>query len=156
MLFRSVISTFGTNNGFIFASPRIYYAMAKEGLFFKWLATIHPKYETPIASLIVQAILACGLIFSGSYDQLITYVVFASFVFYGMSAAAVFILRKRSPEAARPYTTWGYPVTPAIFIAFAIFLVVYSIIENPRDSLIGAGIVIAGVPVYMIWREKKK
>ncbi len=154
--FAVVISTFGTNNGFIFASPRIYYAMAKEELFFKWLATIHPKYETPIASLIVQAILACALIFSGSYDQLITYVVFASFVFYGMSAAAVFLLRKRDPNALRPYETWGYPVTPAIFIAFAIFLVVYSIIEDPRDSLIGAGIVLSGVPAYMIWRKKKK
>ena len=125
-------------NGFIFASPRIYYAMAREGLFFKWLATVHPRYETPISSLIVQAFLACGLILSGSYDQLITYVVFASFLFYGMSAAAVFVLRGRSAGARRPYSTWGYPATPAIFIGFALFLVVYSIIENPRDSLIGA------------------
>jgi APA family basic amino acid/polyamine antiporter len=149
-----VISTFGTMNGFIFTSPRIYYAMAREGLFFKWLATVHPKYETPIASLIVQACLACGLIFSGTYDQLITYVVFASFLFYGMSAAAIFILRKRAPGAPRPYSAWGYPFTPAVFIAFALFLVVYSIIENPRDSLIGAGIVLAGIPAYMYWRKR--
>jgi APA family basic amino acid/polyamine antiporter len=71
-----------------------------------------------------------------------------------MSAAAIFILRKRAPGASRPYSAWGYPFTPAVFIAFALFLVVYSIIENPRDSLIGAGIVLAGIPAYMYWRKR--
>ncbi len=150
-----IISTFGTNNGFIFTCPRIYYAMAKEGLFFKWLATIHPKYETPLPSLIVQAILASLLILSGTYDQLITYVVFASFLFYGMSAGAVLLLRKRSPETVRSYKTWGYPATPIIFILFALTLTAYTIIEDPRDSLIGAAIVLLGVPAYFYWKKPR-
>ncbi len=150
-----IISTFGTNNGFIFTCPRIYYAMANEGLFFKSLATIHPKYETPIASLIIQAVLACVLILSGTYDQLITYVVFASFLFYGMSAGAVMILRRRSPELSRSYKTWGYPFTPILFMLFALTLTVYSFIENPRDSLIGVGIVLLGVPAYLYWKRKQ-
>ena len=150
-----IISTFGTNNGFIFASPRIYYAMAHEGLFFKWLAKIHPKYETPIASLSIQAVLACALILSGTYDQLITYVVFASFLFYGMSAGAVMILRKRSPDVSRAYRTWGYPFTPILFMLFAFTLTIYSFIENPRDSIIGIGIVLLGVPAYLYWKRKQ-
>jgi APA family basic amino acid/polyamine antiporter len=150
-----IISTFGTNNGFIFTCPRIYYAMAKEGLFFKSLATINPKYQTPIASLLVQALLASLLILSGTYDQLITYVVFASFLFYGMSAGAVIILRKRLTETLRSYKTWGYPFTPIIFILFAVYLVLYSIIENPTDSLIGAGIILLGVPAYWYWKKKQ-
>ncbi|HTK81709.1 MAG TPA: amino acid permease [Bacteroidota bacterium] len=148
-----VISTFGTNNGFIFASPRIYYAMAKEGLFFSWLANVHPKYETPIPSLIVQAVLACVFILSGTYDQLFTYVVFGSFLFYAMSAGAVFIMRRRPSAATGSYKTWGYPLTPALFIAFSLYLVVSSIIENPIDSLIGAGIILIGVPLYLYWKK---
>ena len=148
-----VISTFGTNNGFIFTCPRIYYAMAREGLFFKWLATIHPRYETPVASLIVQAFLASALILSGSYDQLITYVVFASFLFYGMSAAAVIVLRRKSPQIPRAYKTWGYPFTPIIFILFSIYLVMSSITENPRDSLFGFCIVLLGIPAYLFWKR---
>ena len=149
-----IISTFGTNNGFIFTCPRIYYAMAKEGLFFRWLATIHPKYQTPIPSLIAQAILSSLLIATGTFDQLTTYVVFASWIFYAMSAGAVFILRKRAPDIPRAYKTWGYPFTPMLFILFAFWLVVYSIKENPLDSLIGLGVVILGVPAYLYWKRK--
>ena len=129
--------------------------MAKEGLFFKWLAAIHPKYETPIASLIVQGALAIILIFSGSFDQLITYVVFASFLFYGMSAGAVMIMRRKWPDVPRSYKTWGYPVTPILFILFSAYLVIESVIEAPRDVLIGAGIVLAGVPAYFYWSKRK-
>jgi len=149
-----VVSTFGANNGFIFTSPRIYYAMAKEGLFFDWLATIHPKYRTPIPSLIVQAVLAIIFILSGTYDQLITYVVFASWIFYGMSAAGVMILRKRSPNLARPYKTWGYPWTPIVFIAFALWLVINALLETPKDSLVGVCIILLGIPAYGYWRKQ--
>jgi APA family basic amino acid/polyamine antiporter len=150
-----IISTFGTNNGFIFTCPRIYYAMANEGLFFKWLARIHPKYETPVASLIIQAVLACAFIISGTYDQLTLYVVFASFLFYGMSAGAVMILRKRSPALPRSYKTWGYPYTPILFMLFALTLTIYSFIEKPADSIIGVGLVLLGVPFYLYWKRKQ-
>jgi len=151
-----VISTFGTNNGFIFTSPWIYYAMAKEGLFFGWLASVHPRFETPIASLLVQGALASLLILTGSYDQLITYVVFASFLFYAMSANAVILLRKRSPELPRGYRAWGFPVTPTIFVIFAIALTLYTIAEDPRDALIGSAIMLAGMPLYFFWKKKWK
>jgi APA family basic amino acid/polyamine antiporter len=148
-----IISTFGTNNGFIFASPRIYYAMAKEGLFFQWLAHVNPRFSTPVPSLIVQCILASLLILTGTFEQLTTYVVFASFLFYAMSAGGVLILRKRNPEAPRPYKTWGYPLTPILFILFSVYLVISSIIENPVDSLVGAGIIAVGIPAYLYWRK---
>ena len=150
-----IVSTFGANNGFIFTCPRLYFAMAKEGLFFKWLAYVNPKYQTPIPSLIVQALLSCGLILSGTFDQLATYVVFASFFFYAMSAGAVIVLRKRNPDARRPYSTWGYPVTPVVFILFAMYLVGATIAENPIDATVGLGIILTGVPAYFYWKSRK-
>jgi APA family basic amino acid/polyamine antiporter len=149
-----ILSTFGANNGFIFTCPRIYYAMAKEGIFFRWLATVNPRFQTPIPSLIVQALLASVLVLSGTFDQLATYVVFASWVFYAMSAAAVYLLRNRRPGAPRPYRAWGYPVTPFLFLLFALYLVAETILEDPRDAAVGACIILAGLPVYRFWRRK--
>ncbi|MBI1807663.1 MAG: amino acid permease [Ignavibacteria bacterium] len=148
-----IVSTFGANNGFIFTCPRIYYAMAKEGMFFRWLGNTHPTYRTPIPSLLVQALLACMLILTGTFDQLTTYVVFASWIFYAMSCGAVFLLRKKSPNVHRSYKTWGYPITPLIFIIFSLYLVVTTIIEDPRDALIGVGIILLGVPAYLYWKK---
>jgi APA family basic amino acid/polyamine antiporter len=149
-----IISTFGTNNGFIFTCPRIYYAMAKEGLFFKGLSSIHPKYQTPIPSLIAQAILSCAFILSGTYDQLYTYVVFTSWIFYAMTAGAVFLFRRKTPDVPRPYRTSGYPFTTFIFILFALGLVIFTIVEDPQDSLVGLGIVLIGMPAYFYWKKK--
>ncbi|TLY29385.1 MAG: amino acid permease [Ignavibacteria bacterium] len=149
-----IISTFGANNGYIFTCPRIYYAMAKEGLFFRWLSRIHPQYKTPVPSLIIQGVIASILVYSGTFDQLATYVVFPSWFFYLMSVGAVFLLRSRSPQAARPYKAWGYPYTPLLFILFSIYLLFDTVVEIPRDSLIGAGIVLLGVPAYFFWKLK--
>ncbi|OLD65062.1 MAG: hypothetical protein AUI33_11685, partial [Ignavibacteria bacterium 13_1_40CM_2_61_4] len=149
-----IISTFGANNGYIFTCPRIYYAMAKEGLFFSWLSRIHPRYKTPVPSLIIQCVIASILVYSGTFDQLATYVVFPSWFFYLMSVGAVFLLRSRSPQSARPYKAWGYPYTPLLFIMFSIYLLFETVVEIPRDSLIGAGIVLLGIPAYFFWRMK--
>jgi APA family basic amino acid/polyamine antiporter len=151
-----IVSTFGANNGFIFTCPRIYYAMAKEGIFFNWLANISPRYRTPIGSLIAQAILASVLVLSGTFDQLATYVVFASWVFYAMSVVAVVRLRRSRPAAERPYKTWGYPVTPVLFVLFSLYLVAETIIEDPRDAAVGAGIILAGIPLYFYWRNRSQ
>ncbi len=148
-----IISTFGCTNGFVFTGSRIYYAMAKEGLFFKPLAAIHPKTETPINSLVAQGIWSSLLVLSGTYNQLITYVIFASWIFYAMSAGAVMILRKRHPQLERPYKTWGYPFTPIAFIGTCLFLVINTIIETPRDALFGAIIILLGIPAYFYWRK---
>ncbi len=149
-----IIALLGTNNGFVLTGARIYYAMAADRLFFRALAVIHPSYRTPVASLLAQGIWASLLVLTGTFNQLFTYVIFASWIFYAMTAGAVMILRKRSPELERPYKVWGYPVTPAVFILFSLYLVFNTIIEDPRDALIGTCIILAGLPAYFFWRRK--
>jgi APA family basic amino acid/polyamine antiporter len=149
-----LISTLGSNNGIIFTAARIPYAMAKEGLFFQSMAKVNEKYRVPLTALIVQGVWACILTASGTYDQLFTYVVFVSWLFYAMSCGAVIILRRKAPNLARPYKTWGYPLVPIIFILFAIWLVTNTIMEAPRDAAIGAGIMLSGLPIYFYWKQK--
>ena len=148
-----LISLIGANNGFILTSARINYAMARDNRFFKQAAFIHPKFQSPANALIIQGIWACILTFSGTFNQLITYIIFASWIFYGMSAGAVIILRKKKPDMDRPYKTPFYPWIPIIFILFAIFLTVNTILEAPRDAAIGTGIILAGLPLYYYWKK---
>jgi APA family basic amino acid/polyamine antiporter len=148
-----LISTVGANNGIILTAARIPYAMARGGMFFRSQGIVHPRYATPAVALITQGVIASTLTAFGTYDQLFTYVVFAQFVFYALSASAVIRLRKTAPQLARPYRTWGYPVTPIVFIAFAIWLVFNTIVETPRDSAIGAGIILLGLPGYWYWKK---
>jgi APA family basic amino acid/polyamine antiporter len=150
------VSMFGANNGFVFTGSRIYYAMARAGLFFRSLGSIHPRFETPVASLLAQGAWSCLLVLSGTYDQLITYIIFASFLFYAMSCAAVIILRRRSPDALRPYKTWGYPLTPIVFILFAIALTINTIVESPSDTAIGCAMILAGIPAYWWWKKNTR
>ena len=145
-----LLSTLGAVNVNVLASPRIYQAMAVENLFFRSAANIHPRYGTPVSSLLIQGIWASVLVFSGTFYQLITYVVFTSWIFYAMSCGAVIVLRKKRPDMERPYKTWGYPYVPIIFILFAIFIVGSTLINDTRDSLIGIGLVLIGLPVYYL------
>jgi APA family basic amino acid/polyamine antiporter len=149
-----LISTMGSNHAIVLTAPRIYYAMAKERLFFSWVAQVHPKFHSPVLSLISQGIWSCLITLTGTYDQLLTYVVFASFVFYAMSCGAVIILRQKSTSMARPYKTWGYPLTPVVFILFSLGLVINTIVEKPREAAIGAGIILLGLPAYFYWKRK--
>jgi len=151
-----VISTIGTNNGFVLTGARIYYAMAKERVFFRSLARVHPTFRTPSRSLVAQGFWASLLVLTGTFEQLFTYVIVVSWIFYAMSATGVFVSRFRNPDAHRPYKTWGYPVTPLLFILFSIYLVLNTLVENPRDSLIGVGIVLIGIPAYWYWARKTK
>ncbi len=148
-----LISTLGSNNGIVFTAARIPYAMAKERLFFQSMAQVHPRFRAPVVALVIQGIWACLLTLSGTYDQLYTYVVFGSWLFYAMSCGAVIILRQKAPQMHRPYKTWGYPVTPIIFILFAAWLVINTIIEDTWDAAIGAGIILAGLPAYFYWKK---
>ena len=148
-----LISLIGANNGFILTSARINYAMARDNRFFKQAAIIHPKFQSPANALIIQCIWACILTFSGTFNQLITYIIFASWIFYGMSAGAVIILRKKKPDMERPYQIPFYPWIPIIFILFAIFLTVNTILEAPRDAAIGTGIILGGLPLYYYWKK---
>ena len=148
-----VVATLGANNGIIFTAPRIPYAMAKEGQFFSWATRLHPTTRSPNSLLLVQMIIAVAYTMSGTYNQLLTYVVFASFLFYALSAAAVIVLRRREPDLPRPYRTWGYPVTPLLFILFAIYLVGDTIVHTPKESAIGLGIILLGLPAYYYWKS---
>lgn len=145
------VSTLGANNGIVFTAARIPYAMAKDGVFFQWAAAIHPRFRTPIPALLAQMVIAVAMTLTGSYIQLATYVVFVSFLFYALSAAGVMRLRRTEPDMPRPYRTWGYPVTPVVFILFALYLVGDTIVQTPQESAIGAGILLAGVPAYLYW-----
>ena len=148
-----IISLLGANNSFILSSARINFAMAQDKLFFKKAAVIHPKYDSPANALWMQCAWACLLTFTGTFDQLITYVIFASWVFYGMSAGAVIILRKKRPDIERPYKTPFYPWVPIIFVLFSIFLTINTIMEAPRDAAIGIFLILAGLPFYFYWKK---
>ncbi|MDZ7290349.1 MAG: amino acid permease [candidate division KSB1 bacterium] len=147
-----LISMFGANNGIIFTSARIPYAMAKERLFFHALSHVHVKWRTPVTALVIQGMWACLLALTGTYRQLITYVIFASWIFYAMSCGAVILLRRKAPYLTRPYKTWGYPFTPLVFIFVALWLVINTIIHDPRDAAIGAGLIVLGLPAYFYWK----
>ena len=146
----TLISTLGSNNGIVFTAARIPYAMARDGRFFAWAGRVSPRFDVPTAALLAQGVWSALLVLLGSYEQLAGYVVFVSFLFYGMSCAAVIVLRRREPALVRPYRAWGYPVTPMLFILFAGFLVVNAIVEQPRDSLIGVGLLVLGLAVYRL------
>jgi len=133
----------------------LYYAMAKDGLFFKWAAFIHPKYHTPSKAFIAQAGWAAVLVLSGSFDQLTDMLVFASFIFYGGVTLGVFILRVKEPDTPRPYKAWGYPVVPALFLLFCAALVMITLSTKPREALLGLGLMATGIPFYFWWSRKK-
>ena len=148
-----LISTLGANNGIVLTAARIPYAMAQDGVMFRAIGWVHPRWRTPVTSLVVQAVIAIALALSGDYEKLAGYVIFASFLFYALGCGAVVRLRHARPDLPRPYRAWGFPVTPIVFIAFATWLTVNSIIEAPRDAAVGAGLIAAGLPFYMFWRR---
>jgi basic amino acid/polyamine antiporter, APA family len=151
-----LITTLGCTNATILMPPRVYWAMAKDGLFFKSAAHIDPVSNTPNNAIWIQGIWACLLVLSGSFDQLTDMLIFAAFVFYGATALGVFILRVKEPNAERPYRVWGYPFVPAIFILFCIGLVVNTIISQPREAGIGLALILSGVPFYLYWTRNDK
>lgn len=149
-----MISTFGCNNGIILSGARVYYAMAKDGLFFKKAGELNSK-GVPAFSLWIQCGWACLLCLSGTYGDLLDYTVFAILVFYILTIFGVFVLRKKQPNAQRPYKAFGYPVIPAIYLLFAAGLCINLLIYKPIPSWAGVGIVALGIPVFYLWKKKK-
>jgi len=147
-----VISTFGCNNGLILSGARVYYAMAKDNLFFKSAGTLN-KYSVPGAGLKVQALWASLLCLSGTYSNLLDYVVFAVLIFYVLTIAGIFVLRRKQPDAERPYKTFGYPLVPLIYMAAASLVMFVLLIYKPDYTWPGLVIVLIGVPVYFIWQK---
>jgi len=149
-----LISTFGCCNGLILSGARVYYAMAKDGLFFKSTGKIHPRYLTPGNALIVQGIWTCFLCLTGTYNDLLNYVIFAVLVFYILTIAGLFVLRRTRPNAERPYRAVGYPVLPAIYILMALFIDVVLLRYQPQYTWPGLIIVLLGIPVYLVWSRR--
>jgi basic amino acid/polyamine antiporter, APA family len=149
-----MISTFGCANGLILSGARVYYAMALDGLFFKRAGELDPRFHTPAFALVIQCVWACLLTLSGSYGDLLDYVIFAVLLFYILTIAGIFVLRRTRPDMDRPYRAFGYPVLPALYIAVASVIEILLLIYKPSFTFPGLGIVLLGVPVYFLWRRK--
>ncbi len=151
-----LISIIGAANGSILTSARIYFAQARDGLFFKSVGDIHPRFETPNIAIAVQGVWAAVLAISGSYERLFSYVIFTAWIFYGLTVMGVMVLRRKAPDLPRPYKMWGYPVTPLAFAGVAFGFVINTIVASPGSSLIGLAIVATGIPVYFFWHRKRQ
>ena len=151
----AMISIFAALNGSILSGSRVPYAMARDGYFFKGIASVHPRYHTPSVSLLTLGAWSAVLVLSGRYEQLFTYVIFASWILYGMTAASVIVLRIRKPQLVRPYRTRGYPLVPVVFVLIASALVASTLFDSPRESLFGLGIICCGMPFYFHWKKRR-
>ncbi len=149
-----LITTLGCAHATVLSSSRIYYAMARDGMFFRKVNSIN-KAHVPDVSLWFQGIWACILVLSGNFDQLTDTLIFAAFIFYGASALGVFVMRIREPNLERPYKVWGYPVIPAIFVVFCVALTFNTIMSRPREAAIGLSLIAAGIPFYFLFRKNK-
>jgi APA family basic amino acid/polyamine antiporter len=150
-----LVSIIGTLNGCFLTSPRIYFAQARDGLFFRKFAEVHPRYETPGFSILAQGLWAAVLVVSGSYETLLDYAMFAMWFWYGLMVAGVIVLRYRKPDLARPYRMWGYPVTPALFVAIACWFLVNMLNTRPLPSVAGLLLIATGIPVYFLWARQR-
>jgi len=151
-----MVSTFGTLNGSMMTGPRVFYAMAEDRLFFAALARIHPTYQTPSGAILLSIVLGVGYVSVSTFGELADQFVIGIWPFYTLAVAAVFVLRRRMPQAERPYRTWGYPWVPLLFSAAAVFLLANYMVREPRLFLIDVGVVLSGLPVYFWWRRRRK
>jgi basic amino acid/polyamine antiporter, APA family len=149
-----LISTFGCLNGLVLGGARVCYAMARQGLFLRRCARLHPRSGTPATALVYQGIVSIALTFTGSYSGLLTYTMFAAVLFTGLMVAALYRLRYTQPDTPRPYRCWGYPVTPALYLVICLTFLLYVIQGNPLGSAIGVLLILTGVPFYAVWRRR--
>jgi basic amino acid/polyamine antiporter, APA family len=152
----AMISIFAALNGSILSGARVPYAAARDGHFFAALKRVHPRHHTPANAVIALSLWSCLLVLSGRYDDIFNLVIFASWILYAMTAAAVIVLRIKKPNLQRPYFTVGYPAVPVLFIAGAIILLTSTLFDRPRESFLGIGIMISGLPFYFYWNGKAK
>ena len=150
-----IISVYGTTGIYTLTAPRIYYAMAADGVFFRGVAALHPRFRTPALAIGLQTCWAIVLIlYWGTFANLISYVVFTDWIFFGLTAASVFVLRRKLPQAERPYKTLGYPLTPLFFLSVAAWFVMNTLLHQPAQAVAGLVFLALGVPVYYVWRRR--
>jgi APA family basic amino acid/polyamine antiporter len=149
----AMISMFAAINGSILSGSRVPYAMARDGFFFRIIGAVHANFHTPAASILTLSGWSALLVLSGRYEQLFTYVIFATWIFYALATASVIVLRRRRPNLPRPYRTVGYPLVPIVFVLLAIALLANTIRESPRESILGLGLIFLGIPFYLYWRK---
>ena len=149
-----LMSIIGTLNGCFLTSPRIYFAQARDGLFFRKFAEVHPKHQTPGFAIVAQGAWAAVLLISGSYESLLDYAMFAIWLSYGFMVAGVIVLRIKRPGLIRPYRMWGYPVTPILFLLITAWFLGNMIVTRPVPSLAGLGLILTGVPIYFFWARQ--
>jgi len=149
-----LISTFGCVNGMILGGARVYYAMARQGLFFRRCAALHPRNATPAVALLYEGVWSIVLVFAGSYTKLLTFSTFASVFFGGLTVAGVYLLRVKQPARPRPYRCWGYPITPALYLLVCVPFLIYVVLGEPEATLSGLVLVLTGIPFYWFWRRK--
>jgi APA family basic amino acid/polyamine antiporter len=160
-----IISTFGTTNGNVLATARVSFAMAQEENFFHWVGKVHPKFNTPGNALLLHGVYTSILVLSGSFDMLTDMLIFVSWLFYGLSAAGVFVLRVKMSATPRPYRVWGYPFVPAIFVLFTVFFLSMTLYTDIRlfvegksviiNSLFGLLLTALGIPLYWYFSKRK-
>jgi APA family basic amino acid/polyamine antiporter len=148
-----LLSISGTLNGAFLTSPRIYFAQARDGLFFRRFGDVHPRFRTPGFSIAAQAVWSIVLLLSGTYESLADYAMFAIWVSYALMVLGLMILRRTRPEMPRPYRMWGYPVTPVLFLAVAGWFLVNTVVTRPLPALAGLAFIGTGIPVYFMWRR---
>ncbi|MDQ1469108.1 MAG: basic amino acid/polyamine antiporter, family [Bryobacterales bacterium] len=150
----AMISIFAALNGSILSGARVPYAAARDGLFFKSAARVHPAFHTPGVSIMMLTGWSCVLVLSGKYDDLYNFVIFGSWILYAMATASVFVLRRKRPDLPRPYKTLGYPVVPALFLAGAALLEIRTLIDKPQQAITGIVLMLLGLPFYFYWRKR--
>ena len=151
----AMISIFAALNGSILTGARVPYAAARQGYFFTAIARVNEKRRTPGVSILALCTWSALLVLSGTYSQLFTYVIFASWILYGMAAAAVIVLRSKRPDLPRPYRTLGYPFVPVLFVLVAAAFIVFTLWDSPRESLMGIGLILLGLPFYAYWNGRR-
>ena len=151
-----LVSMFSAANGITLTAPRLYYSMARDRVFFTKLAEVHPRFGTPALAIIVSSVWAMLLAVTGTFEQLLTYVVFVGWIFYALGGLAIFVYRRRHPDMPRPFRTPGYPLTPILFVASAVAIVLNTIVSQPGRAAVGLGLMLVGVPAYFIWRARSR
>ncbi len=150
-----MFSTFGALSGIVLAGPRVYFAMARDGLVFDWVGAIHPRYRTPHRAILIQAVWSCVLVGTGTFRALFTRVIYTEWVFFGLMAIGLFLLRRRA-GVTRQFSAWGYPLLPAVFVISSFAIVGNQVVSNTGESAVGLSLVLTGLPVYYLWVWRRR